>query len=66
MPDSTETQRQFESFKKKVKEMLECQQAYFKTKDFQLLKKSKAMEKEVRDIITPKQSSQATIDWLGQ
>lgn len=40
-----ELQRKYEHLKKKVGEMLDCQQAYFKSnKDFQLLKKSKGLE----------------------
>jgi hypothetical protein len=39
----------------KVKDLLDAQQAYFKSnKDFQLLRKSKALEQEVRNLITPK------------
>lgn len=52
----------------KVKKMLDAQQAYFKSnKDIQLLKVSKAIEKEVKDFIQPKQQqvSQGTIDWLA-
>lgn len=51
----------------KVLETLDCQQAYFKSnKDYQLLKKSKAVEAELREIIKPKPVSLASIDWLGQ
>ena len=50
-----------------VREMLATQQLYFKSnKDFQLLKKSKALEAQVNDIVNPKPTSQAQIDWLGQ
>lgn len=52
----------------KVREMLDAQQAYFRShKDFQLLKKSKAIETEVKDLVSNKpKSSQAQLDWLGQ
>ena len=54
-------------FTNKVKEMMDCQQAYFKSnKDFQLLKKSKMLEAEIRDIINPKPVKQQTFDWLAQ
>lgn len=50
-----------------VKQMLAAQKAYFRSnKDFQLLKKSKALEKEVDEIVNPKPMTQATLDWLGQ
>lgn len=32
----------------------------------QLLKVSKAIEKEVDEIVNPKQTSQAEIEWLGR
>ncbi len=65
--ENQELQLRHEYLVRKVKEMLEAQQAYFKSgKDFQLLKKSKAIEKEVRDIVFPKQVSQSEIDWLGK
>lgn len=53
----------------KVREMLAAQKAYFKSrKDFQLLKKSKAIEKEVDDLVNPKnnEATQATFEWLAK
>jgi hypothetical protein len=41
-----------------VEEMLNTQQLYFKTRDYQVLAKSKAMEKEVREFIHPKPKNQ--------
>lgn len=59
-----ELQRKYEHLKKKVGEMLDCQQAYFKSnKDFQLLKKSKGLEKEVRELINPKQTNQTELSF---
>lgn len=58
----------FAAFKKKVAEMLDCQQKYFKSnKDYQLLKTAKALEAEVRELITPKpvKVSQASMEFLG-
>lgn len=52
-----------------VRDMIDAQQAYFKSnKDYQLLKVSKAIESEVKELVNPKPKkiSQATIDWLGQ
>lgn len=62
-------EKEYAAFKQRVKEMLEAQQAYFKRgKDIHLLKASKAIEKEVRDLITPPvvKVAQATMDFLGQ
>lgn len=60
----------YEHLVKKVNEMLDCQQAYFKSKkDFQLLKKSKAIKQEVRDICNPKppkQQSMFSDEFLGK
>jgi hypothetical protein len=51
----------------KVRQMLAAQKAYFKSgKDYQMLMASKKLEKEVDEIVNPKPSSQATIDWLAQ
>lgn len=54
-----ELQAKYNHFKSKVAEMLDAQQLYFKTRDVQVLRKSKAIEAEVRDIITPKAVKQA-------
>ena len=54
-------------FKKKVKEMLELQQTYFKShRDHQLFKKAKALESEILELITPRNAIQSQMDWLGQ
>ena len=46
----------------KVKKMLAAQRAYFKSnKDIQLLKVSKALEREVDDIVNPKQKEQQSL-----
>lgn len=53
----------------KVRDMLAAQKAYFKSnKDFQLLKVSKAIEKQVDDLVNPKPNkvSQATLDLLAR
>lgn len=65
----SDLQKQHTAFKNKVLEMLNTQQAYFKSnKDFHLLKTSKALEKEVRDLITPPpvKVAQTTMEFLGQ
>lgn len=59
----------YEHLCKMVLGMLDMQQLYFKTKDYQVLAKSKAMEKELREIITPKpvkQTSFFTEEFLGR
>lgn len=53
----------------KVRQMLAAQKAYFKSnKDFQLLKVSKAIEKEVDDMVNPKEnrSQQASFEFLAR
>lgn len=53
----------------KVRQMLAAQKAYFRSnKDFQLLKVSKAIEKEVDEMVNPKpnHTSQATLDFLAR
>lgn len=50
----------------KVKIMLETQRAYFKTRDPQKLRQAKALEKEVDELISPKQANQAEFDWLAK
>lgn len=64
--DNQELQIMHEHLKKKVLEMLDTQQLYFKTRDVQVLKKSKALESEVRELINPKKKLQAELEWLGQ
>ena len=64
--DNQELQIRHEHLKKKVLEMLDTQQLYFKTRDVQVLKKSKALESEVRELINPKKKLQAELEWLGQ
>lgn len=69
MSDGIDYQKKYEHLAGKVRDMLAAQKAYFKSnKDFHLLKKSKAIEKEVDDIVNPKTNpvSQATIDWLAR
>lgn len=52
----------YEILAKKVTDMLDTQQAYFKSnKDIQLLKKSKALEADVRAFINPKTSEQTSL-----
>lgn len=72
MSDQIDFKEQYEAlrlwadkFKKKVKEMRELQTEYFKRRDNHVLIKSKQVEKEVDEMITPKQSVQATLEWLG-
>lgn len=54
----------------KVRKMLAAQKAYFKSnKDFQLLKVSKALEKEVDDLVNPKPPEAPTLfseEFLGR
>ena len=55
--------------KAKVSDMLQAQQDYFKSnRDQALLKKSKAIEKEVREMINPKPTSQLFLseEFLGR
>jgi hypothetical protein len=59
-----ELQREYDYFKKKVEEMLNTQQLYFKSnKDFELLKRSKGLEKEVRELIHPKPKQQGVLSF---
>lgn len=65
--DNQEAQLKYLQLADKVRKMLAAQKAYFRSnKDFQLLKVSKALETEVNDIVNPKPSSQASIEWLGR
>ena len=58
---------QYKNLAEKVRNMMDCQQAYFKSKkDWQLLKKSKVLEDEVREILDPKPVSQGIIDFLAR
>lgn len=55
--------------KAKVRDMLSAQQAYFKSgKDIQLLKVSKAIESEVKEMVSdkPNKVSQATMEFLAR
>jgi len=65
--DNIELQRRHDFLVDKVRKMLAAQKAYFKSnKDIQLLKISKALEKEVDDIVNPKPVSQAQLDFLAR
>lgn len=50
----------------KVKLMMATQKEYFKTRHPNVLSKSKALEKEVDEMINPKPSNQAMFDWLAR
>jgi hypothetical protein len=67
---SQELYLNYEYLKKKIIEMLDCQQAYFKSnKDFQLLKKAKALETEIRILCTQTKTQQQSIfndEFLGK
>lgn len=58
-----ELQKSHDHLKKKVIEMLDCQQLYFKTRDVQVLKKSKALESEVRNLCSKKPTNQGTLSF---
>lgn len=67
--DGIDYKKKYEHLESMVRDMIDAQQAYFKSnKDYQLLKVSKAIEAEVKELVNPKPKkiSQATIDWLGQ
>lgn len=71
MPDTTiDYKLKHDHLAKKVKEMLAAQKAYFKSnKDFQLLKVSKALEKEVDELVNPKPPQAPTLfseEFLGR
>lgn len=64
-----------ENFEEKYKtlaaltiETLDTQQQFFKTRDHNLLKKSKALEQKLRDLISGKQNNQQqlSIEFLGR
>ncbi|HEX7906247.1 MAG TPA: hypothetical protein VF487_20375 [Chitinophagaceae bacterium] len=60
-------QKKYDHLADKVRKMMAAQKAYFKSnKDIQLLKLSKAIEKEVDEIVNPKPVSQAQLDFLGR
>jgi len=58
----------YKKLAERVKTMLATQQKYFKTRDKNVLRQSKAIEAEVSEMVNPKpkQTSQATINWLAQ
>ena len=66
--DAIEILNRYNRFKSLVKTMLDAQQDYFKRgKDIQKLRKSKAIEKEVRDIVDPKPvDNQGMLEFLGR
>jgi hypothetical protein len=52
----------YEILVKKITDLLDTQQAYFKSnKDIQLLKKAKALEADVKKFINPKLSEQTSL-----
>jgi hypothetical protein len=64
-----ETKLKYKKLRDKIVEVLDCQQAYFKSrKDFQLLKKSKTLETELREMINPKPKPQGSLpfEFLAQ
>ncbi len=60
----------YEQLKAKVIEVQELQKLYWKSnKDLELLKRSKAAEAQLKEMVNPKPKpaiSQAQLDWLGQ
>lgn len=58
----------YEYLANKVRRMLEVQKMYYKSKkDIQLLKLTKALEKEINEIINPEQKQQqAYLDFLAR
>lgn len=65
-----ELQLKYNKLVDKVKKMMAAQKAYFKSnKDFQLLRISKALEKEVEDMVNPKPQTQQNLfndEFLGR
>lgn len=64
-------QKKYEALVEKVRQMRSYQQAYFRSRDHNDLKRSKALEKEVDNIINPKpeqnrQGSFFNEDFLGR
>lgn len=65
--DNTELNRRYGYLVDLTRKLLAAQRAYFKSnKDVQLLKKSKAIEKELDDFVNPKPVSQAQLDFLAR
>lgn len=58
----------YERLRVAVLDTLDTQQKFFKTRDPNILRTSKAKEKALREMINPPQQkiSQAEINWLGQ
>ena len=58
----------YEYLANKVRRMLEVQKMYYKSKkDIQLLKLTKALEREINEIINPEQKQQqAYLDFLAR
>lgn len=70
--ENSELQNKYDQLVAKVKLMLETQQQYFRSgKDINILRKSKAIESEVRKMVNRvevKQQQQQNLfnEWLGQ
>lgn len=69
--ENAELQNKYDQLVAKVKMMLETQQQYFRSgKDPNILRKSKAIESEVRKMVNPvevkKEQQQELFNWLGQ
>lgn len=59
--------KMYEKLRVATLDVLNTQQEFFKTRDKNILKISKAKEKALREMIEPKPSvSQAKIDWLAK
>lgn len=59
-----EMKLKYKKLKDKAAEVLDCQQAYFRSrKDYQLLKKSKALEAELLEMINPKPNPQGSLSF---
>lgn len=61
-----ELKAKYKKLAEKVTEMMDCQQQYFKSKNYHLLIRSKQLEKEVRDILNPKEKPQLSMEFLGR
>lgn len=69
--ENSELQNKYDQLVDKVKLMLETQQQYFKSgKDINILRKSKAIEAQVKKMVYPepakKEQQQELFNWLGQ
>lgn len=66
--ENEDYKKKYDQLAGKVRVMLTTQKSYFKTKNIDLLKTAKALEKEVDELVNPKTSaiSQGKLDWLGQ